>query len=208
MADLNRRGHHWFLPDTPDVLGMLEAQLKVTVEGVDAFARWARGGGVTLAELDEIESRGDDAKRELLKTLRAAFVTPIEPEDVFMLSRESDWILNAVGDVVAESEALGYEPEPGLEELAGLLASAVGEIGTAVSELGSPEEASTAAADRAIAFVRELEEVYFRAMAATLEVDERAERIARRELYRRCLRISETLTHLADRTVYVVVRAS
>ena len=37
--------------------------------------------------------RGDAAKRELLRALRAAFVTPLEPEDVFALSRSTDWIL-------------------------------------------------------------------------------------------------------------------
>jgi hypothetical protein len=31
----------WFLPETPDVLGMLRRQMAVTIDGVDAFARWA-----------------------------------------------------------------------------------------------------------------------------------------------------------------------
>ena len=30
---------HWFLPETPDVLGMLRRQMAVTIDGVDAFAR-------------------------------------------------------------------------------------------------------------------------------------------------------------------------
>jgi hypothetical protein len=34
---------HWFLPAEPDVLGLLGAQVAVTVEGADAFAAWAAG---------------------------------------------------------------------------------------------------------------------------------------------------------------------
>ena len=33
----------WFLPETPDVIGMLGNQLEMTTEGVDALAEWARG---------------------------------------------------------------------------------------------------------------------------------------------------------------------
>ena len=34
------RRHRWFLPESPDVLGMLHRQLAVTIEGMDAFAAW------------------------------------------------------------------------------------------------------------------------------------------------------------------------
>jgi hypothetical protein len=37
-----RRGR-WFLPDTPDVLGLLRRQVAVTIEGMDAFVAWAGG---------------------------------------------------------------------------------------------------------------------------------------------------------------------
>ena len=45
-------------------------------------------------------------------------------------------------------------------------------------------------------------------MAALLEVDDRTERIARRELYRRCARIGETLVDVAERIAYAVVKQS
>ena len=40
----------WFLPETPDVLGLLRAELAVTIEAMDAFGRWA--GGEAAAEQD------------------------------------------------------------------------------------------------------------------------------------------------------------
>jgi hypothetical protein len=60
----------WFLPETPNVLGLLRAQLAVTIEGIDAFGAWA-GGETAAAELvREAEHRGDVAKRALLGGVR------------------------------------------------------------------------------------------------------------------------------------------
>ena len=36
----------WFLPDSPDVLGMLQRQAEITAQGMAAFAEWAAGDDV------------------------------------------------------------------------------------------------------------------------------------------------------------------
>jgi hypothetical protein len=91
---------YWFCPQTPDVLGLLRAQVAVTIQGLDAFAAWAGGDTAAAAMVRDAEHRGDVAKRALLGALRAAFVTPLEPEDVFALSRNVDWILDYARDLV------------------------------------------------------------------------------------------------------------
>ena len=45
-------------------------------------------------------------------------------------------------------------------------------------------------------------------MAALLDVKEERERIARRELYRRCLRIGEIVVDVAERVEYAVMKLS
>ena len=111
----------WFLPETPDVLGMLRRQMAVTIDGVDAFARWAGGDAAAAQAVRDAEHRGDVAKRDLLSALREAFVTPIEPEDLFALSRGIDRILNYAADLVEESEAMASPPDEGIATMAGLL---------------------------------------------------------------------------------------
>jgi uncharacterized protein len=101
----------WFLPETPDVLGMLRRQLAVTIEGVDAFARWAGGDAAAAQGIRDAERQGDIARRDLLSALREAFVTPLEPEDLFALSRGIDRILNYATDLVKESEAMASPPD-------------------------------------------------------------------------------------------------
>ena len=36
----------WFLPEVPDLLGMLQSQADITARGMDAFAAWAAGYAV------------------------------------------------------------------------------------------------------------------------------------------------------------------
>jgi hypothetical protein len=45
-------------------------------------------------------------------------------------------------------------------------------------------------------------------MGGLLEVQDMRERISRRELYRRCSRIGETVVEVAERVVYAIVKQS
>ena len=47
---------------------------------------------------------------------------------------------------------------------------------------------------------------YYKGMGAQLDVADRSERIARRELYRHCARIGELVIDVAERVVYAVVK--
>lgn len=198
----------WFLPATPDVLGLLRAQVAVTIEGMDAFAAWSAGDDAAAQTVRDGERRAEAAKRELLTALRAAFVTPLEPEDVFSLSRGIDWILNHARDLVGESEAMATPPDPALARMAALLADSVRAIDRAISHLGKDANKATENADLAIEAERELERTYYHGMADLLKVEDRSARIARRELYRRCTQIGENVVDVAERIVYAVVKQS
>jgi uncharacterized protein len=196
----------WFLPETPDIVGLLRGQVAVTIAGLDLFVTWAEGDTGVSETLRDVEHRGDTAKRALLGALRAAFVTPMEPEDVFALSRGVDWILDYARDLVSESEVMDCPPDPVIAEMARLLREAVGHIDEALDHLATDEDAATAAADAAIKAERRLEHTYYHGMGALLRVEGRSERIARRELYRGCARIGEVVIDVAERVVYAVVK--
>ncbi len=92
--------------------------------------------------------------------------------------------------------------------MATLLHSALDDIDNAIARLGSDADGASAAADAAIRNARDIEHVYYRGMAALLELDDRSQRISRRELYRRCERIGEAVIDVAERVVYAVVKQS
>jgi len=202
------RPARWFLPDVPDVLALLRAQLALTVRGTDAFAEWAAGDAAAAATVRAIEHEADTAKRDLQGALRTALVTPLEPEDVFSLSQGVDWILNHAKDAVGESEVMGSPPDAAVADMARHLAAAVRHIADAVAALGRDPEAVTAAAEAAIKEERRLEKAYRKGMAALLEVDDLRAEIARRELHRRCSRMGESAVQAAERVIYAVLKGA
>jgi uncharacterized protein Yka (UPF0111/DUF47 family) len=200
--------HRWFLPQSPDVLGQLRQQVAVTIEGIDAFAAWAAGDEDAGTTVRELEHRADEVKRDLHRALREAFVTPLEPEDLFALSRGVDRIINEAKDLVRESEVMACPPDTPVAEMAALLAASVRGLDEAIARLDPKAGDATETADAAIKNVRRLERVYRGAMATLLEVDDLREVMARRELYRRCSRIGEAAVDVAERVLYAVVKES
>jgi len=203
------RLNHWFLPQAPDVLGMLREQTAITVEAMDAFAAWA-GGEVAAAErLRADEHRADKSKRALRKALTEAFSTPLELEDIFELSRGLDEIVNEAKNTVREAEAMRTPPDPAIAEMAAELAAATRELAGALELLESEDRTgATEAADRAVKHQRNLQHTYRTAMSALIEVEDLRELGARRELYRRLARTGDELVRVAERVWYSVLKES
>ena len=202
------RNRRWFLPDTPDAIGLLRRQMAVTIEALEGLKAWAEGDAAAAEIVREAEPRGDAAKRDLLNALREAFILQMEPEDLFTLSRGIDWILNHARDLIEEAQAMGVSPTAGLAAMAALLLEATRQIDDAIAQLGSDDDASTTAADAAIKTARRLEHVYYAETAKLLEVEDMRERISLRELYRRCDLLSHIVVDVAERVVYAVVKES
>jgi uncharacterized protein Yka (UPF0111/DUF47 family) len=195
---------HWFLPDVPDVLGLLRAQVALTVRGMEAFAAWAATDGDPAAAgtVRAIEHEADTAKGALRDALRDAFVTPLDPEDVFALSRGIDWILNHAKDAIGESEVMGCPPDAATAAMADLLAQSVRQLDAGVAQLAIRGGDAVDAADAAVKAERHLEKAYRAAMGALAEVEDVRVVMGRQELYRRCSRMGEAAVDVAERLIY------
>jgi hypothetical protein len=196
----------WFLPESPDVLGMLKRQFVVAGEGVDALAAWAHGDASKANVVRALEHEGDEHKRELEVALRTAFTTPLEPEDLYTLSRGIEWILNLSKDLVRESEVMACPPDPALAKMCTALSRSVHLLAEAIDALEARSDEATEKANAALKAERELEKVYREAMAALLAVPDLREVTARRELYRRAARIGEVVVDVAERVWYTLVK--
>ena len=196
----------WFLPESPDVLGMLKRQFVVTGEAVDALVAWAHGDASKANVVRALEHEGDEHKRELEAALRTAFTTPLEPEDLYTLSRGIEWILNLSKDLVRESEVMACPPDPPLAEMCTALARSVHLLAEAIEALEARSDVATEKANAALKAQRDLEKVYRKAMAALLAVPDLREVTARRELYRRAARIGEVVVDVAERVWYTMVK--
>lgn len=201
----------WFLPETPDVLGMLEEQARVTVEGFEALVDWAAGDPTGLDRVRQAEHRADERKRALRRALTEAYTTPLDAEDIYTLSERLDAVMNGAKDTVREAEVMAMAPDEHVLAMCSLLAEGVRHLAEAFARLRdrrprSEGERATDAADAAIRSQRNLERIYRTAMSALLSVDDLREVVGRRELYRRLSRMSRDIMQVAERVWYATFK--
>ena len=205
------KGGRWFLPEAPDVIGMLQKQAAITARGMDAFAAWAAGDIARADDVRVAEHECDEVRRTLVDAVSEAFTTPLEPEDLFQLSRDLDKVINGAKNTVRESEAMAFPPDQATADMAVLLAAGVKHIETAFQYLGGNGKSSfpaTEAADAAVRSQRDLERTYRQAASDLLEVTDIRDVVARREFYRRVSAISDDIVLVADRIWYSRVKES
>jgi uncharacterized protein Yka (UPF0111/DUF47 family) len=206
----------WFLPETPDVIGMLQQQADITVRGMDAFAEWAAGNTDRADDVRAAEHDCDAVRRALVDTVSEAFTTPLPPEDLFQLSRDLDKVINGAKNTVREAEAMEFPPDAATADMAVLLAEGVQHIRAAFTALAeqhgksaaAPGGSPTEAADAAVKSQRNLERVYRQAAGDLLDVTDISIVTARREFYRRISAISDDIVSVADRIWYAQVKES
>jgi uncharacterized protein Yka (UPF0111/DUF47 family) len=196
----------WFLPESPNLLGLLGRQGEITIAAMDALCAWSDGDRSAAATVHALEHDGDQASREVLAGVKASFVTPISPEDIYEISERLDHILNSAKNLVRESELLGIDPDAPMVEMANLAALGVRDLVLAFPELPEQAERATGYADAAVRQQRAIEHVYRKAMSALLRIDDVREVTGRRELYRRCVRIGDAIEGVAHRIWYAVVK--
>ena len=141
-----------------------------------------------------------------MAALRRAFMTPVEPEDLFELSELVDSILNQAKNIVREAEVLDMAPDEPMAALSHLALVGMQQLALAFPNLSAKPEAATDAADVAIHQQRLMEREYRIAMSKLLEAHDLREVMARRELYRRYARMGDGIEEVADRIWYTVVK--
>jgi uncharacterized protein Yka (UPF0111/DUF47 family) len=198
----------WFTPRTPDVLGMLRAQAAITLEGLEELLAWSGGDVVAAERLRDSERRADERKRALRVTLTEAFMTPLEPEDIFELSRGLDEVIKSAENTVREAELMRTGPDAAIASMVSRLVDGTCHLADAFAALSRADDvAATQAADDAVASHRGLQEAYRSAMSALIDIEDLREIAARRELYRRLARTGDHLVDVAERVWYAVLKA-
>ena len=86
-------------------------------------------------QISETEKQADEARRILISELMNTFVTPLDREDIFALSRDIDDILDYANTTVDEMEILDVDPTPYMQQMAELLFQASKELQLAVLRL-------------------------------------------------------------------------
>lgn len=197
---------HWFLPEAPDVLGTLNQQAVVTVEGMTAYVGWAAGAPEQGPAVRRAEHAADDIRRRLSQQLRTAFTTPVDAEDLFELSERLDSVLNQAKNVIREADLLRQAPVAATSAMATEALAGVRELARAIAALPADPATATQAADAATKHGRHMEKRYAQAVAELLTDPDIRAAILLREHLRDCLTVGERIESVSDRVWYAVVK--
>ena len=187
----------FFKPRQDKFLQSLIAQTEITLAGMVALESYMKkrsdkyAAAVTQAEKD-----ADEVRRILIDDLHRTFVTPMDREDIFALSRAIDDVMDYAYSTVEEMQLLEVEPNDFLRRIVSLLHDAANEIHLAMLRLKENPGVASEHASRAKALENRVERVYREAVADLFSGPEDVQHVMYmlklREIYRH-------LSNCADR---------
>lgn len=108
----------------------------------------------------QIEKDADEVQRILTHELEDTFVTPLDREDIFALSRAIDNFIDYMYDTVDELEILQVPPSAGLQQLAQILYEMAVELHLALQRLEAHPRVANEHARRAKKLENRAEDAY------------------------------------------------
>ncbi len=176
---------------------MLAAQALKTREGLEALELYLKDGDEAQARrVQQIEKEADEQRRILIDELNRTFITPIDREDLYALSREIDDVLDYGYSTLDEIMTLCIKPNDHMRRFVSILREAAEELYMAVLQLKEHPKVALDHARRAKALENRTETEYRAAVAELFQapktVQDIVELLKMREIYRH-------LSNAADR---------
>jgi len=180
-----------------DFLKELGEQAQKTREGLEALEAYLKDGDEAQAKrVQVIEKEADELRRILIDDLNRTFVTPIDREDLYALSRTIDDVLDYGYSTLDEMVTLGVKPNTYLQRMVSILRESADELYLGVIQLKAHPQVALDHATRAKALENRAESVYRSAVADLFKepktVEDIVEILKMREIYRH-------LSNAADR---------
>jgi predicted phosphate transport protein (TIGR00153 family) len=187
----------FFKPRQDKFLESLIKQAEITLQGLVVLEAYMKKAAEKhAAAVAQAEKDADEVRRILIDDLNRTFVTPIDREDIFALSRAIDDVMDYAYSTVEEMQILEVEPNDFLRRMVSLLHDAAGEIHLAMQRLKENPGVAAEHATRAKALENRVERVYREAIADLFTGPEDIRQVMKmlklREIYRH-------LSNCADR---------
>ncbi len=177
-----------------DFFRLLLDQAAKTVEGVEALMRFL--GTIDPAHGDkvkEIENEADDIRRVLIEEINQTFVTPVDREDLFALSRAIDDVLDYANTTVYEFEVYQLRSaDEHVKHLVHILCGQARELHQAIKTLDTYPRLANEHAVKAKKAENLMERAYREALGDLFKGSDTVHMLKMREIYRH-------LSNAADR---------
>ena len=162
----------------------------VSVESLQAYLK--KPNEKRSVQARRVEKEADEVHRILVHELEDSFVTPLDREDIFALSRALDNFIDYVYDTIEELEIFGLEPFTAVSELADLLLEMARELHLTMERLLDHPRIANEHARRVKKLENEVERAYRHSLATLFQGPEDSEHIMH------MLKCREVLRHLSN----------
>jgi len=203
----------FFKPRRERFLLLLAEQAEQALQAMDALESYMKkASDKTAARVVQIEKDADETRRILIDELNRTFVTPIDREDIFSLSRAIDDVVDYACTTVEEMRILEVEPNDDLRRMVSLLKNAANEIHLAMLRLKENPGVATEHATRAKAQENQVERCYREAISALFSgpktVDQVMGVLKLREIYRHLSNCADRGGEAANGILDIVVKTT
>lgn len=196
-------------PKEKNFYKMLSDQASKTLEGIEALEVFVQNPNQENAKrVKGIEHEADELRKVLVEELNQTFVTPMDREDIFAISRAVDDIVDYANTTVDEMEIYGVAPEEHLREMADILKKAAREISDAVKILKTYPNIAMEHSVKAKFYENAMEKAYHSALADLFKKTDTVYILKMREIYRHLSNAADRCDGAANIICSIVMKAT
>ena len=188
-----------------DFFDLLLDQAEKTNAGCHALVKFLEGEG-TPEEISRLEREADDIRRILIDELHQTFITPIDREDIFALSRAIDDVIDHAKNTVKEMEIFEVESNEHLCQMAELLQKGAEQLVGAMRHLKKNPNVAVEYAVRAKRIENRMNDSYLAALKQLFSGHDPRVMFSLREIYRHFNRSADRVDEAANIISNVVVK--
>ncbi len=192
-----------------DFFEMLQVQIEKVIEGINCLYEFIHNVSKENGQkVKRVEKEADEIRRFIINKLNKAFVTPMDREDIFSLSRIFDDIVDYAKSTVNEMLLFEVRTNPYLKRMVSVLKKQTEYIGKAVKNLKrAPNEALEFAANAKKA-ENEMEHLYHEALVRLFKESNVILILKLREIYRHLSNAADRADEAGNRIGDIVVKST
>jgi len=186
----------------------LSDQAAKTLEGIEALVVFVENPAKENAKrVRDIEREADELRRVLVEDLHQTYVTPMDREDIYALSRAIDDIVDYANSTVDEMEIYEVASDEHLYEMVEILGKAAREIADAVKILETYPTIAMEHSVKAKFYENAMEKAYHTALADLFKKTDTVYMLKMREIYRHLSNAADRSDEAANIICSIVMKA-